>query len=175
MVVFKTRCCRWWGLILPWSLCSCFSSLYHGTMFLVALPSLSSLCQHPTGLVPGNWKMRQGLIGSAVPRKCQWSPLNAVGGSPIRHPQKQVTTLEASVSPRLLGSFCTVRAVTHWPSHLGFTQMTWDTSVFLPALGGARPAWWTWPSAECGSQSPAPSRPEPDPQCNNHHHLNNLL
>lgn len=47
-VVIETSCCQWWGLILPSRLCSCFSSLYHGTVFLLAHPSLVSLCQHPT-------------------------------------------------------------------------------------------------------------------------------
>lgn len=57
-------------------------------------------------------------------------------GVPYSHPYKQVTTLEASVSPRLLGSFWAVRAVTRWPSHLSIVQIAWETFAVLQTAKG---------------------------------------
>lgn len=57
-------------------------------------------------------------------------------GAPYSHPYKQVTTLEASASPRLLGSFWAVRAVTCWPSHLSIIQIAWETTEVLQTAKG---------------------------------------
>lgn len=155
---------QWWSRhtldnngceILPPSLCSRFSPLHHGTMFLLVHFSLSSLCQRPTGMVPGNPGDAMMTYRQCCALKMSMRPLGCCRTEASHsQPHKQATSLDTSVNPILPGFFWAARAVTWWPSHLSIIQIARETfEVLQKARGEAQPPSWTDLLQNAGSQA----------------------